>query len=388
MIMLNKKTSWAEVKLVLADVNGFMAMLLEYNVENKSERMWKKVRDGWISKPEFEPAAAKKVSQAAASLCIWARATSKYQLVTKKVAPKKAKYEEVTAILKTAQAELQVKLDEVQAVKDKVAILEATCQKMQDEKEALEQDMETSRLRMGRAEKLVVLLADEGVRWKETVEVIVGDIERLVGNVFLSCACISYFGAFTGQYRQLLVEQWVQGCQDRDIPTSDAFSLIEIMGDPVTIRSWNIASLPNDQVSSENGILCTKAERYALCIDPQQQANKWIKNLEKDNNLLLLKFGTPTFLRDVTTAVRTGKPLLVEDVEESIDPAIDPVLLKQQYVTEAGIMQIRIGDGNVDFDDHFRFFMTTKMPNPHYIPEICIKVTLINFTVTFEGLQQ
>jgi len=32
--------------------------------------------------------------------------------------------------------------------------------------------------------------------------------------------------------------------------------------------------------------------------------------------------------------------------------------------------------------------MTTKMPNPHYIPEICIKVTLINFTVTFDGLRQ
>lgn len=32
--------------------------------------------------------------------------------------------------------------------------------------------------------------------------------------------------------------------------------------------------------------------------------------------------------------------------------------------------------------------MTTKMPNPHYIPEICIKVTLINFTVTFDGLEQ
>jgi len=32
--------------------------------------------------------------------------------------------------------------------------------------------------------------------------------------------------------------------------------------------------------------------------------------------------------------------------------------------------------------------MATKMPNPHYIPEICIKVTLINFTVTFDGLRQ
>lgn len=79
---------------------------------------------------------------------------------------------------------------------------------------------------------------------------------------------------------------------------------------------------------------------------------------------------------------------MVEDVEETIDPAIDPILLKQQYKTEAGIMQIRIGESNIDYDEHFKFFMTTKMPNPHYIPEICIKVTLINFTVTFDGLRQ
>ena len=73
---------------------------------------------------------------------------------------------------------------------------------MSDEKEALEFEMDRSAKRMVRAEKLVVLLADEGVRWKETVETIQGDIERLVGNVFLSCACISYFGGFTGQFRE------------------------------------------------------------------------------------------------------------------------------------------------------------------------------------------
>ena len=31
--------------------------------------------------------------------------------------------------------------------------------------------------------------------------------------------------------------------------------------------------------------------------------------------------------------------------------------------------------------------MTTKLPNPHYLPEVCISVTLINFTVTFKGLE-
>jgi dynein heavy chain len=49
---------------------------------------------------------------------------------------------------------------------------------------------------------------------------------------------------------------------------------------------------------------------------------------------------------------------------------------------------MRLGDSNVDYDDNFRFFMTTKMPNPHYLPEVCIKVTLINFTVTFSGLEE
>lgn len=31
--------------------------------------------------------------------------------------------------------------------------------------------------------------------------------------------------------------------------------------------------------------------------------------------------------------------------------------------------------------------MTTKLYNPHYLPEVCISVTLINFTVTFKGLE-
>jgi len=45
-------------------------------------------------------------------------------------------------------------------------------------------------------------------------------------------------------------------------------------------------------------------------------------------------------------------------------------------------MLIRLGDSDVDYDPHFRFYMTTKLPNPHYLPEVCIKVNLINFTVT------
>jgi dynein heavy chain len=44
----------------------------------------------------------------------------------------------------------------------------------------------------------------------------------------------------------MLVEQWVAGCVEKEIPTSEKFSLVEVMGDPVIIRNWNIAALPSD----------------------------------------------------------------------------------------------------------------------------------------------
>lgn len=48
---------------------------------------------------------------------------------------------------------------------------------------------------------------------------------------------------------------------------------------------------------------------------------------------------------------------------------------------------MRLGDQDIPYSSEFKFYMTTKLPNPHYIPEISIKTTLINFTVTQGGLE-
>ena len=52
-----------------------------------------------------------------------------------------------------------------------------------------------------RAGKLTHALADEGVRWQQTADTIQLQTDMLVGDVFLSSACIAYYGAFTGAYR-------------------------------------------------------------------------------------------------------------------------------------------------------------------------------------------
>ncbi len=55
------------------------------------------------------------------------------------------------------------------------------------------------------------------------------------------------------------------------------------------VREWLLAGLPNDSLSIDNAIVVANARRWPLMIDPQGQANKWIKNLERSSNLQVLQ---------------------------------------------------------------------------------------------------
>merc|ERR1719265_2291683 len=76
----------------------------------------------------------------------------------------------------------------------------------------------------------------------------------------------------------------------------------------------------------------------------------------------------------------------MENIGLQIDPLLEPLLQKAKF--KAGnITMIRLGDSTVEYNEDFRFFLTTKLPNPHYSPEICVQVTLLNFMVTPDGLE-
>ena len=46
---------------------------------------------------------------------------------------------------------------------------------------------------------------------------------------------------------------------------------------------------------------------------------------------------------------------------------------------------IRLGDKEVEYSPDFRFYITTKLSNPHYAPEIATKSTIVNFAVKEQG---
>lgn len=86
------------------------------------------------------------------------------------------------------------------------------------------------------------------------------------------------------------------------------------------------------------------------------------------------------YLRKMETAIQMGQPVLMENVEESIDAAIEPVLLKQTFKS-AGTLMIKLGESSVEWSPHFKMYLTTKLRNPHYAPEICTKVSYTDLSL-------
>mmetsp|Transcript_28833 Transcript_28833/g.26127 ORF Transcript_28833/g.26127 Transcript_28833/m.26127 type:complete len:404 (-) Transcript_28833:1211-2422(-) len=133
-------------------------------------------------------------------------------------------------------------------------------------------------------------------------------------------------------------------------------------------------------------------------IDPQIQANRWIKELEKGeptkgekdkkSRLLIIRPTQPTneYALNLEFYIAQGLPVLLENVDEKIDPLFDS-LFEQKKVKQGGSWKIKVGDSMLDYSPDFRLYVTTKLPRPHYPPEVCVKVTLLNFTVTPEGLE-
>lgn len=198
--------------------------------------------------------------------------------------------------------------------------------------------------------KLIISLP----RWKDDLEGLKQQRIRLLGDCLLSAAFLSYVGAFSWDFRRsMIVDDWQKDIIEKKIPISQPFKLESMLTNDVEISKWTSESLPPDDLSIQNGILTTRATRYPLCIDPQQQAFNWVKKREEKNNLKISTFNNPDFIKQLELAIKFGYPFMFKDVDEYIDPVIDSVL--DRNVKGSGNRQtIMLGDKEVDFDPSFK----------------------------------
>uniref|UniRef100_G1KED4 Dynein axonemal heavy chain 12 n=1 Tax=Anolis carolinensis TaxID=28377 RepID=G1KED4_ANOCA len=376
---------WGPSKKLLGDMN-FLKDLREYDKDNIPVSVMQKIRSEYLTNPEFDPPKVAKASSAAEGLCKWIMAMEVYDRVAKVVAPKKARLAEAQQSLAQTMALLNQKRNELKAVEDRLEALQQTFAEKTEEKARLEFQVDLCAKKLERAEKLIGGLGGEKSRWSNAANDLQNTYDNLTGDVLVSAGVIAYLGAFTAGFRQECSQNWSKLCKEKNIPCSETFSLSKTLGDPIKIRAWNIAGLPTDQFSIDNGVIVNNSRRWPLMIDPQGQANKWIKNSEKENRLSVIKFTDTDYMRTLENCIQFGTPLLLENVGEEIDPSLEPLLLRQTF-KQGGMDCIRLGETIIEYSSDFKFFITTKLRNPHYLPELATKVSLLNFMITPEGLE-
>lgn len=388
---------WPPSKRLLGDLK-FLDRLKKYDKDNMDPKIIAKIAKVYVPDPEFTPDKVANASSAAEGMCRWVLAMVSYDRVAKIVAPKKIALAQSEKELEVTMGELAKKEASLKEVEDELGALQAQFEAANEKKKDLERQVDLCEKKLVRAEQLIGGLGGEQSRWTEAAAQLKQRLHAVVGDVLLASAMMAYLGPFTAEYRGEQVQAWVTQCVKEGVPVSVAvapegdkpgskgFGIEGTLGNQIEIREWHIQGLPTDSFSVENGIIVKVAKRWPLCIDPQGQANKWIRNREKDESLKVVKQTDPTFLRTLENAVQFGQPVLLENVPEELDPALEPILLQNTF-KQGGVVQIRLGDATVEYSESFRFYITTKLRNPHYLPEVSAKVTLINFMITPKGLE-
>ncbi|KPI84818.1 putative dynein heavy chain [Leptomonas seymouri] len=389
LLLLGEKEGWASAKACLSKMD-FIARLTGYPRDAITPTCIRKLAT-FVQDPDFVPDVIEKTSLPCRSMCMWVHAMYKYYFVAKEIAPKRARLTEAETKVEAAREELKTKQAALQKVLDRIAQLQAAADTAKAKADHFQREIETAQGRLTRADQLISGLASERGRWEMELKKLEMQLGCVEGTAALAAGCIGYLGPFPLDYRASLLSRWRTQCTAFGI-AFDATYTLETMESDALIQQWSLHSLPRDTYSIQNATILHRSTQCCYMIDPQGQANTFVRKLERSRGygaagLLQLKLNSPNFMRQIENAVQKGQAVLLEDVGETLDAALDPILLRQVRRV-AGRNVITLGDREVTYDERFHLYITTKLANPVLTPELQVKLTVIDFTVTREGLEE
>uniref|UniRef100_A0A1B6CZR9 AAA+ ATPase domain-containing protein n=2 Tax=Clastoptera arizonana TaxID=38151 RepID=A0A1B6CZR9_9HEMI len=376
--------NWAESLKVMADTR-FLFNLQNFPKDNINGETVDLMKP-YLNYSGYTYEAAKTACGNVAGLISWTIAMKDFYEVNKEVLPLKANLAVQQNKLNMATKELNEASKILEAKEKELEAAQVEFNSAMDSKLKVLEIANKLKAKMDAASALINGLSDEQVRWTEQSHAFKSEIERLVGDVLLLTGFLSYSGPFNQEFRNLLQSNWYDDLVSRKIPVTQNLNITENLIDAATIGEWNLQGLPNDELSIQNGIIVTKAPRYPLLIDPQSQGIIWIKNKEQEFNLQVTSLNHKYFRNHIEDCLSLGRPLLIEDVLEELDPALDQILEKN-FIKVGNTLKVKVGDKEMDVNTDFRLYITTKLPNPLYTPEISARTSIIDFTVTMKGLE-
>ncbi|PHJ22997.1 dynein heavy chain, partial [Cystoisospora suis] len=385
-----KKTDdyWTASKKHLLNDSRFLQRLFTYDKDHIPTDIMNEILP-YQTDPDFNPEVIKKASVAATSLCKWVLAIILYDQAVKVVGPKQRALEKAEKELRLAMEKLNEKKNELRDVESLIGQLMQQHQEAEVKKQDLTIQYEDCLRRLEVAERLIHDLAGENTRWEISYSQLQERVKTLLGEIILTSAIAAYAGVFTASYRHQCLGAWMETLSHNGVKLSRAFDLQKAAGDSLQIQNWVYNFLPNDSLSIENALILTLSKkRWPMLIDPQKQAIRWLKKTYPDMTVLRSSTsGDESYFFSLKVAIEIGSTVLLENCGEELDASLDPLLARAVFKAGGSVAMIRLKDSTIEYSRDFQLYLSTLLPNPHFSPEYCSLLTIINFSVTVEGLE-
>ena len=385
-MMGERKYEWTDVRKMLSK-GDFINNILNFDADKLTSKQIRLVQEKYLDgNNDLSAESVMRSSRACGPLYKWAESQIKYSTVYNRVQPLRAEVEQLELDAKGAKDKKEAIEAEVAQLETSIAQYKTDYASLIRDVETLKTEMKTVSTKVERAEILVKSLSVESERWEKTSEGFQSILRSLVGDGLLMAAFLTYAGFFDFKTRLSLLSKWKHMLDVLGIEFRDDLGILETLSKASERLEWQGQGLPGDQLSLENGVILEHTVRFPFVIDPSGQAIDFLMNKYRDQKIQKTSFLDKSFMKTLAGAVRFGTTLLVENVE-TIDPVLNPVLNKEIQRT-GGRSLIRIGTEDVDYSPKFSIILSTKNPAVHLTPDLCSRVTLVNFTVTPASLQR
>lgn len=381
----NKIDGWRTVQGIIKK-DDFIRKIVNFDTNaSLSKQLRETMKRDFLNRPQFNFEVVNRASRACGPMVKWVIAQVQFSEILDRVEPLRNEVQSLEDQAATTKQQASGIIEMIAELEAKIARYKDEYALLISETQAIKSEMERVQSKVDRSMRLLESLSSERGRWESGSQTFDAEMSTIVGDVLLSAAFLAYGGFFDQQYREGMWQEWSSHLSEANIKFKAELSLTEYLSTADDRLGWQSKSLPSDTLTTENAIMLKRFNRYPLIIDPTGQASTFLMNEYKERKITVTSFLDEAFLKVLESALRFGNPLLIQDVE-NLDPILNAVLNKEIRRT-GGRVLIRLGNQDIDFSPSFIMFLSTRDPSVEFSPDICSRVTFVNFTMTRSSLQ-
>ncbi|KAF8634008.1 hypothetical protein AX15_001182 [Amanita polypyramis BW_CC] len=381
----HKIDGWRSVQGIIRR-DDFIQRIVNFDTAAQMTKQLREImKKDFLSRPSYNFETVQRASKACGPLVKWVVAQVRFSEILDKVEPLRNEVQSLEMQAEETKKQAKAIIKMITELEAKIARYKGEYALLISETQAIKFEMERVQSKVDRSMKLLESLSSERGRWEAGSRTFDVEMSTIVGDVLLSAAFLAYGGFFDQHYREVMWQEWSNHLTEANIKYKSELSFTEYLSTADDRLSWQSKSLPSDNLTTENAIMLKRFNRYPLIIDPTGQATTFLLNEYRERKITVTSFLDEAFLKVLESALRFGNPLLIQDVEH-LDPILNAVLNREIRRT-GGRVLIRLGSQDIDFSPSFTMFLSTRDPSVEFSPDICSRVTFVNFTMTRSSLQ-